>query len=83
MTLMGAVHYRALFFPLVMKAKRPLPVPQRDFAFAQDTFNLFCEPAIDGERIARERAESEKAKALAEKAQARLFRSTSKRTRKP
>ena len=52
---------------------RRLPIPQNEFGFAPDTFNLFLDTAQDGERIARERAESDKARALAEKAQARLF----------
>ncbi len=56
--------------------RRRLPVPQREFGFTPDTFNLVVELGIDGERIARERAEAQKDKALAEAAQAALFPST-------
>ena len=52
---------------------RRLPIPQHEFGFAPATFNLMQDTATDGERIARERAESEKARALAEQAQAPLF----------
>src|SRR5258705_161590 len=48
-----------------------LPIPQTEFGFAPDTFNLFQEIAQDGDRIARERTEAEQARQLAEKAQAR------------
>ena len=50
-----------------------LPTPQHEFGFTPDTFNLIQDTAPDGERIARERAEADKARALAEQAQARLF----------
>jgi len=50
-----------------------LPIPQNEFGFTPDTFNLFLDTATDGERIARERAEADEARALAEQAQARLF----------
>ena len=52
---------------------RRLPIPQNEFGFAPDTFNLFLDTAQDGERIAHEHAESDKARQLAEQAQARLF----------
>ena len=55
------------------RTTRSLPIPQNEFGFAPDTFNLFLDTAQDGERIARESAESDKARALAEQAQARLF----------
>ena len=55
------------------RTTRRLPIPQNEFGFAPDTFNLFLDTAQDGERIAREHAETDKARALAEKAQARLF----------
>jgi len=50
-----------------------MPVPQREFGFTPETFNLMSENAVDGERITRERAEAEKARAHAEAAQAALF----------
>ena len=55
------------------RTSRRLPIPQHEFGFTPDTFNLYLDTATDGERIARERAEAEKARALAEQAQARLF----------
>ena len=55
------------------RTTRRLPIPQHEFGFTPDTFNLYLDTATDGERIARERAEAEKARALAERAQARLF----------
>lgn len=55
-------------------SKRRLPVPQWEFGFAADTFNLFQETTQDGERIARDRDEGERNRQLAERAQARLFR---------
>ena len=50
-----------------------LLIPQHEFGFSPDTFNLFAETTLDGERIARERAEEEQARRLAESAQAALF----------
>ena len=55
------------------RTTRSLPIPQHEFGFTPDTFNLYLDTATDGERIAREHAEAEKARALAERAQARLF----------
>ncbi len=52
---------------------KPLPIPQHEFGFAPDTFNLFQETTLDGERIARERAQAEEARRQADAAQARLF----------
>ena len=56
--------------------RRPLPIPQHEFGFTADTFRLFSDSTQDGERIARERAEAEEARHLAETAQASLFHST-------
>ena len=53
--------------------RRPLPIPQHEFGFAADTFALFSETTLDGERIARERAEADKARRLADSAQTNLF----------
>ena len=55
------------------RTSRRLPIPQHEFGFSPNTFNLIQDNATDGERIARERAEAEKARAVAERAQARLF----------
>jgi hypothetical protein len=53
--------------------KRRLPLPQWEFGFAIQTFNLVQDTAQDGERIAREREEAERNRQLAEAGQARLF----------
>ena len=53
--------------------KRPLPIPQYEFAFASAAFNLFSEVTLDGERVAREQDESERARVRAEGAQGALL----------
>jgi hypothetical protein len=53
--------------------RRRLPIPQHEFSFAPQAFNLFQEMTLDGERIARERAAADRARRAAESAQARLF----------
>ena len=53
--------------------KHRLPIPQHEFGFSPDTFNLFVETALDGERIAREQAEAEQAARLADSMQSALF----------
>jgi hypothetical protein len=53
--------------------RRRLPVPQHEFGFAPDTFNLIVETGLDGDRIIRERTETNHARRLAEAAQAALF----------
>ena len=58
------------------RPKHRLPIPQHEFGFAPDTFTLFAETGVDGDRIARERAELDQAKRDAETAQAPLFSST-------
>jgi hypothetical protein len=50
-----------------------LPIPQHEFGFAPNAFNLIQETGFDGERIAREREETERARYLADKAQPVLF----------
>ena len=55
------------------RTKRRLPLPQHEFGFTPDTFNLFAEVSLDGERIARERAEVEQLRLAAESAQAAFF----------
>ena len=57
-----------------MKRSKRLPVPQQEFGFTADTFNLFREWTTDGERIAREREQADKARERAKAAQAELFR---------
>ena len=53
-----------------------LPIPQHEFGFAPNAFNLIQETGFDGERIAREREEAERARHLADKAQPVLFTAT-------
>ena len=55
--------------------RRRLPIPQHEFFFAPLAFNLIVENGTDGDRIARERAEADRARHAAESAQARLFTS--------
>jgi hypothetical protein len=55
--------------------RRRLPIPQHEFFFAPLAFNLIVENATDGDRIAREQAEADRARRAAESAQARLFAS--------
>jgi len=55
------------------RSKRRLPVPQHEFFFAPLAFNLIVQNGTDGERIAREQAEADRARLAAESAQARLF----------
>ena len=43
------------------RSRRRLPVPQHEFGFTPDTFNLAIETGLDGERITRERAEAAQA----------------------
>ncbi len=50
-----------------------LPIPQFEFGFAAESFNLFQETTLDGERIARERTEAERARRQADAAQRRMF----------
>jgi len=60
------------------KNRRRLPLPQHEFGFTPDTFNLFAEVSLDGDRIARERAEADERRREAEAAQAALFTTTLK-----
>ena len=60
------------------KNTRRLPLPQHEFGFTPDTFNLFAEVSLDGDRIAREQAEAAERQLAADAAQAALF--TNKKT---
>ena len=55
------------------RTKRRLPLPQHEFGFSPDTFNLFAEVSLDGERIAREQIEAEHQRREADEAQAAFF----------
>jgi hypothetical protein len=59
--------------------RRRLPIPQHEFLFAPQAFNLFTDTTLDGDRITRERAEADRARHAAESAQARLFASQNSR----
>jgi hypothetical protein len=54
--------------------RRRLPIPQHEFGFVPDTFTLMQETGLDGDRLARERGEANRARSLAERAQAALFK---------
>jgi hypothetical protein len=54
------------------RSKRPLPIPQHEFGFTPNTFNLMIETAVDGERISHERTEADCARQTAEQAQTTL-----------
>ena len=56
-----------------MKRSKPLPIPQNEFGFTPEAFNLFQESTADGERLAREREQAERERQLAEKTQFALF----------
>jgi hypothetical protein len=57
-----------------MKTRRKqIPIPQWEFGFSADTFNLIQETGIDGERVAREKQEITLAREKSEAAQHKLF----------
>jgi hypothetical protein len=58
-----------------MRRIRRLPIPQHEFCFVRDTFNLIAATGLDGDRISREQAEADRARRAAESAQTRLFAS--------
>jgi hypothetical protein len=51
-------------------------LPQHEFGFTPDAFNLFAEVSLDGDRIAREQAEAAERRREAEAAQAAFFHTT-------
>jgi hypothetical protein len=55
------------------RSRRRLHIPQHEFGFTPQAFNLFQETTLDGERIARERAEADRAHCAADAAQPGLF----------
>ena len=56
-----------------MKRRKPLPIPQQEFGFTVDVFNLVSELTQDGERIVREREQAEQERQRAAAAQVPLF----------
>ena len=63
--------------------RRRLPIPQYEFGFAVQTFNLMVETTVDGDRIARERDEVDRARAVADASQARLSAQVGKGKHRP
>ena len=55
------------------RSRRRLPIPQHEFGFTPDTFSLFAEATLDGERITKEQAEADQKRRAAEAAQTALF----------
>jgi hypothetical protein len=55
------------------RTKRRLQLPQHEFGFVPDTFTLTRETGQDGDRLARERDEADRARRRAEAAQAAFF----------
>ena len=54
-------------------SKKRLPIPQHEFGFTAETFRLFSETGVDGERVSRERDQADKARRDADAAQVTLF----------
>jgi hypothetical protein len=52
------------------RSRRRSPIPQHEFGFTPDTFNLIAETGLDGDRLAREHEEADRARRRAEAAQA-------------
>ena len=55
------------------RSKRPLPIPQHEFGFTPNAFNLIRDTALDGDRLTREQAEAQHRRQRADQAQPRLF----------
>jgi ABC-type transport system involved in Fe-S cluster assembly fused permease/ATPase subunit len=55
------------------RTRRRLHIPQHEFGFTPQAFNLFQDTTLDGERIAHERDEADHARRAAEAAQSCLF----------
>jgi hypothetical protein len=55
---------------------RRVPIPQHEFCFVPDTFTLMQETGLDGDRVARERNEADRARNIAQAAQEALFTPT-------
>jgi hypothetical protein len=60
-----------------MKRNKRLLIPQKEFGFTPDTFNLFQEWTLDSKRIAREREQAEDARRIADSLQPQLFQAAS------
>jgi hypothetical protein len=55
------------------RTRRRMRIPQHEFLFTVETFRLFSETGLDGERLTREQAEAERSRRAAEAAQPKLF----------
>jgi hypothetical protein len=55
------------------RSRRRLHIPQHEFGFTPETFNLILDTGLDGNRLARERDEADRARHAAEAAQPCLF----------
>ena len=65
--------------PMRTKCTHRLPIPQHEFGFVPNTFTLIQETGLDGDRITKELAETDRARRAADAAQARLFPGRSQR----
>jgi hypothetical protein len=54
------------------RRRKRLPVPQHEFGFAPETFNLIQETGIDGERLCREQTETARARENADALQTKF-----------
>ncbi len=52
-----------------MKRHRKMPIPQKEFGFTMDTFNLIQDWTMDGELISRERERAARERERTEAAQ--------------
>jgi hypothetical protein len=55
------------------RGRRRLHIPQHEFGFTPETFNLIQDVGLDGDRLARERHEADEARRMTEAARAALF----------
>jgi hypothetical protein len=55
------------------RTRKRLPIPQHEFGFVPDMFNLIQDTATDGQRLSRERDEADRARRIAEEAQTAFF----------
>ena len=65
--------------PMRTKRTYRLPIPQHEFGFVPNTFTLIQETGLDGDRITKELAETDRARRAADAAQTRLFHSRTQR----
>jgi hypothetical protein len=61
------------------RSRRRLPIPQHEFGFTPETFNLILDTGLDGDRLARKHDEADEARRMADATQAALFTTTQRR----